>query len=121
MEFDYFAEEPAVSSEKVQTVHYLFSLENNVIIQTNETGFCIRSDPLLRTYLATVLSGKALPGFAHLGRITISDDQIKPVIEGLSYKAHVEQRLSRVNKAISRQTEQIKSCLQHIHQGSIGS
>ena len=121
MEFDYFAEEPAVSSENIKTVHYLFSLENNVIIQTNETGFCIRSDPLLRTYLATVLAGKSLPGFSHLGKVTISDEQIRPVIDGLSYKAHVEQRLSRVNKAISMHTEQIKSCLQNIHQGSIGS
>lgn len=121
MEFEYFSEENISIKGDQKVTHYLFNLERETIIQTGEEDFSLRNEPLLQTYLHTILNGRTLPGFTHLGKISISDEQIKPVLDVLSYKAHVEARLNRVNRAISVQAERILSHIQTTAHGTLGS
>jgi hypothetical protein len=111
MELDYFTEEPVSSSGKGSAQHYFFNKADGLIIQSTPEGFCLRNEIWLRSYLQTVLVGNPLPGFTHHGKIELSEEIIRPMIEGLSYKAYVEQKLAKVNKALAMQGERIMSSL----------
>ena len=106
MELEYFTEEP-VSTAKPQagakgaTQHYLYSKEENVVIQATPDGFGLRTELWLRSYLQTVLAGQSLPGFFHHGKVEVREDAIRPLIDGLSYKAYMEQKLTRINRALT--------------------
>lgn len=109
MEFEYFIELPGSGEGAVN--HYLFNATDDLIIQATKDEFCIRSEPLLRVYFKALLNGSALPGFSHQGSLTVDDEHIRPMIDVLSYKAHVEEKLHRVNRAIGAHGKRI---LDHI-------
>lgn len=120
MEFDYISEEPAASAGQGRQ-QYLFNKAENLVIQVTADGFCLRSELWLRSYLQTVVAGNPLPGFTHHGKTMVSDDMIRPMIEGLSYKAYVEEKLNRINKAIAMQGEQLMSNIPGMGKGALSS
>lgn len=109
MEFEYFTEESVSGDQKEQ--HYLLSRAENIVIQATTDGFCLRTELWLRSYLDTMLAGNALPGFAHHGKVDVDEATIRPMIDGLSYKAYMEQKLSRINKALSMQGRIVMSSM----------
>lgn len=121
MIFEYVIEKPVSTSGKETEAHFIFNPEADLLIQTQPGGFCVRTEPLLKTYLKTVLSGTPLPGFHHAGSLSVGDDQIRPILDVLSYKTFVEQKLERVNRAISAQAGRILAPLGELYQGRLSS
>ena len=121
MQLDHFTEEPASSSGGKTTQHYLYNKDENLVIQATPEGFRLRDELWLRSYLQTVLSGQPLPGFSYFGKIEVSDGVIRPMIDGLSYKAFVEQKLTRINRAIAVQGTRIIGAMPNLNGAAIGS
>lgn len=119
MEFDYFTEESASAGQTAQ--HYLLSKAENIVIQATKDGFCLRTELWLRSYLDTVLAGNQLPGFSHHGKVDVNEDVIRPMIDGLSYKAYMEQKLTRINKALAMQGQRVMSSIPFEEKERIGA